>query len=226
MKIAALIPDRGDRPAFLENCLRMLERQTVPLADVHIMNEPATSDQPDITYRYRVGYDFLSKKKYDLIAFIENDDYYHPRYIETMIGEWKAIGQPDMIGTTYTIYYHIGLLKWVTLNHYSRSAAMNTLIRPGLPVHWCADSEPYTDLHLWMNCPYIRKQLVTPGVMSLGIKHGVGLCGGRSHVDRLDKYKFSDPDMTWLKERVDAESFLFYKKINENIRSNNVFAGR
>ena len=219
VRIAVLIPDRGDRPNFTNNCLQLINEQTLYPVKVFHVNEPPQSLRADITYRYRIGYNLLSNlANVDLIAFIENDDYYAPNYLQTMAAHWIEQGKPEMIGTCYSWYYHIGLLKYTKLEHYTRSAAMNTLIVPGLKIKWCADTEPYTDMHLWTNCPEINKTIVNPeNIISIGLKHGVGKCGGGSHVDRLNKYKHTDQNMEWLFKNVDPKFHSFYTQTNAKL---------
>lgn len=212
MKIALLIPTRGDRPDFLQNCLRMMKGQTIQPDHIEIVDDAPINEKCDITYRYRTGYDRLRNKGFDAILLIEDDDYYAPNYIETMFNKWVESGKPNILGTTYTIYYHIKLFACFTMFHETRSSAMSTLLKPDLDFPWCVDHEPYTDLHLWNT---LKGVLFKPKEhICVGIKHGVGLCGGRSHVDRLHRYEgeksIQDPDKTLLKQLMDNDSFNFY----------------
>lgn len=209
MKLAVLIPDRGDRPLFLENCLRMLKAQTLQPDIIEIVNDPPLSADRDITWRYRTGYDRLRKKGVTLIALWENDDYYHPTYLETMVSHWNDQGCPDIIGQQYTIYYHIREFASFTFNHKMRSSAMNTLLRADMDFKWCPDNEPFTDIHLWT---VLKGVTIYPAkIICIGIKHGIGLCGGRSHIDRLLRYeKGKDHDLRFLKANMDKVSFDFY----------------
>lgn len=214
MRIGIIIPDRGDRPRFLANCFRMLNAQTVQPTLVELVDFVASDNECDITKRYRIGYDKLRNKALDIILFWENDDWYSPTYIETMINKWIEFGKPDLFGTTYTIYYHIKEFGYFPMNHHQRCSAMSTLIKPDLNFEWCPDNEPFTDSHLW-NLTTITKKLFTPvKPVSMGIKHGVGLTGGEMHVNRL--YRFTtntgtkDIDKKFLKETLDEKSFEFY----------------
>lgn len=220
VRIAVLIPDRGDRTQFTTNCLALVNEQTLYPVKVFHVNEPPHSAAADITYRYRIGYNLLSNlADVDLIAFIENDDYYAPNYLETMAAHWIEQGKPEMLGTCYSWYYHIGLLKYTKLEHYTRSAAMNTFIVPRLKIKWCADNEPYTDMHLWSNCHEIKKTIVNPeNIISIGIKHGQGKCGGGSHVDRLNKYKSDDALMEWLFSNVAEKFHSFYINLHAKVQ--------
>lgn len=213
MKIAVIIPDRGDRPEFLANCLRMIEAQTLKPVHVELVNDAPLNDQCDITYRYRTGYDRLRGKGFDLIAFLENDDWYSPEYLQVMSTHWENVGKPDLIGNSYTIYYHLGLKKWRVMEHMQRSSAMNTLIKPDLEIPWCPDYEAYTDIHLWMKAGLKGIVFKPSKHIAIGMKHGVGLTGGGFHTTKLGKYAFDDSDMSFLRSNLDAVSFDFYSKM-------------
>lgn len=209
MKVAVLIPDRGDRPQLVQNCLRMMQAQTLPPAHIELVNDvPPVPGQKDITWRYRTGYDRLRGKGYDVIALVENDDWYAPHYLEAQVREWAKAGRPDIFGTQYTIYYHIGLRGFFTMQHSKRASAMNTLLKPDLSFPWCQDNDPYTDLHLWRALE--GKGWTPEPPISLGIKHYEGLHGGRNHIDKLERYVNRDPDCSFLKRVMDGESYRFY----------------
>jgi len=228
MRIAVIIPDRNDRPAFLEKCLDMMNKQTIRPNVLILQNYEAESDKPDITQRYRRGYEMvLPELNVDVIFFIENDDYYKPDYIETMLSMWELNGKPDIFGTAYTVYYHIGLRKYFTFHHPERASMMNTMIKPNLKINWPPDHESFTDMHLWTrpDCFNGSRKTFTPNaILSIGIKHGVGLCGGRQHSTGLHRFTISggmgneanggrdDAELKWLYQHVKEESmFEFYK---------------
>ncbi len=212
MKIAVVIPDRGDRPEFTRNCLRMMDCQTRKPDATFLVNYPPESDKKDITQRYRKGYEYATNSGADVVFFIENDDWYSKAYIETMVSAWEKHGKPDIFGTTSTIYYHIGKKAWFVMDHHSRSSAMSTMIKAGLDLTWPVDEDPYTDIHLWFN---IKDKLTFGPIIPIcvGIKHGVGLCGGQNHTDAMHRYLNNDPDMDFLRKTIDEESFKFYTNV-------------
>lgn len=222
MRIGVIIPDRGDRPEFIQHCITLLRNQTVQPTCVAFMVYEPESDQKDITQRYRRGYDEMRNRRLDVLFLMESDDYYAPKYIETMLHEWLAVGRPELFGLTHTIYYHIGIRKYFTMHHTERSSAMCTMIKPDLNFNWCPDIEPYTDTHIWMSARHTdtgkeltRAQYTPHAPICMGIKHGVGLTGGNMHTDRLDRYdNHGQPDHDWkfLFDVVDPLSFAFYKK--------------
>lgn len=214
-KIAVVIPDRKDRPQFLENCLLQMRNQTLKPGIIHLVNFEPQNDKVDITKRYRIAYENLRNSGFELIAFIENDDAYANNYLEVMFNEWIKAGRPDLFGTTYTHYYHIKLKYYFTMFHYERSSMMNTFIKPDLNFKWCDDTVAYTDMHLWDNCKELTRALITPEKpIALGIKHGYGLCGGMSHNDKLDLYigprGKEDNNAELLKSVCNDSAFEFY----------------
>lgn len=208
MRVAVIIPTRGDRPGFIQNFARMKNAQTLPVEHTVYMNYPPESDKCDITQRYKRGYEDLRGKRFDVIALMEDDDWYSPDYLQTMVDEWVKRGKPDIFGTGYTIYYHLKLGAYFTMYHQDRASAMNTLIKPDLEINWPPDHEPFTDMHLWQN---IHGAVYFPEkVISVGMKHGIGLCGGRSHVDKL--YRYTQKDEGFLQATLDPESYKFYSQ--------------
>lgn len=216
MKVGIIIPDRGDRPELLKNCLRMMDAQTLQPDIIELVDFKPTDQKKDITKRYRIGYDRLRNKGLDAIALIENDDWYHPEYLETMINEWLKNKKPVLLGTNYTIYYHILIKGYYTFNHFTRASAMNTLIKPDQDIKWCPDHEVYTDIFLW---EYFKRQMPVTFKpqkhIALGIKHGEGACGGNFHTSKMHRYVNDDEDFSFLKETIDPESYKFYMKYHD-----------
>lgn len=208
LKVGIIIPDRGDRPKFLLNCWRMMFNQTHKNIEILIVNHPGKEGICDITPRYRFGYDYFRGKGFDAILLIENDDWYAPDYIEVMLKTWVENGKPDLLGTNYTIYYHLKQRAFFTMEHFDRASAMNTLIKSDLDLSYPADNDPYFDIHVWKTQKGITFR--PEKTIAIGMKHGVGLCGGRSHVDRLNRYKNQDLDFIFIKSIMDQESYLFY----------------
>jgi hypothetical protein len=86
---------------------------------------------------------------------------------------------------------------------------MNTLINTKLDVNWCDNNEVYLDLHIWKKH---NGMTFTPEVpIAVGIKHGIGLCGGNGHNGM--QFQENDNRMEFLEMLVDKESFNFYKSL-------------
>lgn len=202
----------------MENSLRMLKSQTFQPTIIEHVNDVPLNDDVDITYRYRKGYERLRNKGLDVIALWENDDWYAPNYLETMVSEWVKAGKPDLLGTSYTIYYHLKLSAHFTMHHMERSSAMSTLIKPDLEFKWCNDFEPYTDIHLWNPNTGLKGMVFVPNThLCLGMKHDVGKCGSFGHsTKKFFRYTEQDADKNFLKSIMDPESFDFYSNYFKN----------
>lgn len=244
MRIGIIVPDRGDRPRFSNQFNRLLLNQSIFPKHKEIkgnylhrdyteikcdnntilvayINYQPESDACDITQRYRRGYDILRNKDLEVIFLMENDDYYAVDYIENMYDLWVKNNKPDLFGLNHTIYYHIGLRKYYTMHHTVRSSTMNTLIKPDLNFPWPTDNVAYIDIHLW-ECQKIKNKIIVepPKNLCLGIKHGVGKCGGGMHVSDLHRYTKpgsgnDDEHLIFLQINTDPESFKFYKSFRE-----------
>jgi len=179
VKVGVLIPDRNDRPQFLQHLFKMLDGQTMQGFRVELVNFKAISNAPDLTKRVRLGFQKLKTDGCDCVLIMENDDYYAPNYIETMVNKWLEFGKPELLGTDYTYYYHIFKGKYRLLKHPNRASLMNTLISCKIDPEWCEDSEVYLDLHLWKQHKGVAFSPLHP--IAIGIKHGIGKCGGNGH---------------------------------------------
>ena len=71
----------------------------------------------------------LSKKGYDFVVFWEDDDWYHPKYLEWLIGEWVKKNKPNFFGVGETYYYNLLIGKSHHMPHPGRTSAFCTLIK-------------------------------------------------------------------------------------------------
>lgn len=207
MIIGLVIPDKGGRGLFLNQSLKMIKRQTLQPHFINLVDEE-TDLKTDITYRYRVGIEQLKEAGCDVILFWENDDYYSKDYIKTMIREWKKAGKPLLFGIGQTVYYHLKLKKYSVLKHKDRASAMSTMIHKDLFIDYPKDDEKFFDLSLWKNG--IGKTFVPTKNINIGIKHGVGLVGGKGHSVEF-RYDNEDNDLKYLRKNTDKETCNFYK---------------
>lgn len=216
MKVGILTPDRGDRPLFLEQWRRMIDRQTLKPEIVELVDYEPLSGDCDISQRYRIGYDKLRDKGLDVIACAESDDVYLPRYLEVMCKGWLDHGKPDIFGICYTVYYHLGIGKSYTLNHPNRSSMMCTLIKPDLELDWPLDDYPYTDAHLWMHATS-RATFRPSEIITVGLKHGYGKTGGEFHTTSLKKFT----EKGILLSKLVGEDMKYYDEIRNLINLDN-----
>ena len=216
MKIAAIIPTRGDRPEFLNFAMFQLSRQSLQPDFIEVVNDPPTDHNKDITKRYRLGTERAFTKGADVAFLIEDDDFYDKEYIKEMSSSWESFGRPSIFGIGETYYYHLSVKTLFHTKHPERASAFCTMVdRTILNMRWPADKEPFTDVHMWRNMK--GKTWIPPRILALGIKHSLGKTGGIGH-DKNWMMRHRKVDENWLKQVVDEEAFQFYKKIEENIR--------
>lgn len=217
MKIGVLIPTRGDRPELLKFALDQMRRQTRKPDIIQLVNDPPLNKDKDITWRYRIGCERIFQHDIDAVILIEDDDWYDPTYVERLSNEWEKAGKPAIFGIEETTYYHLGIRSFVEEKHLGRASAMSTLLtKEVLNIKWPNDNYVFTDIALWKSLP--GKTILFERLLSLGIKHGIGLTGGIGHNTQWSGYKQKDPDLNWLKKTVDPEAFEFYKNLSENIK--------
>lgn len=215
--IGVIIPDRTDRPEFLRNCLRLIGKQTRRPDRIFLMNHSPKDDQFDLTKRVRRGFERANKAGCTAVLIMENDDFYHETYIERMVKGWINEGAPTLYGHNKTLYYHIIKNQHSTIHHPGRASLMNTLISCRGPIDWPEDSEIFLDLYLWKKYEGVSVQ-PEKNPICIGIKHGVGKCGGSGH-NRM-QFRESDPRMTKL-QKWTGDDFNFYRSKRAKMLTDN-----
>jgi glycosyltransferase involved in cell wall biosynthesis len=217
MKIAVVVPTRGDRPEFLNHCKRQIHRQTYcPDEVIFVDYRPVRSDTVDLTARYRKGIALARQKKCDFIAFWEDDDWYDPRYLEWMVKNWNNSGKPEVFGIQSSYYFNLRSMEGALFEHPGRSSMFCTCLSikddiwPRLT--WPADTERFLDLWIWRKWNLSRGTVnFSKEIYTIGIKHGVGLTGGGGHNTNADFYKKYNYNKEWLHANIDDQSFQFYQ---------------
>lgn len=215
MTITILIPTTGERPEFVDMAVKMIDAQTIrsQVQEILVIKNTRT-DINTLVHNYRKGYE---QAEGDLVFFWEDDDYYAPDYLETMVKAWE----PDLqiLGTNHTIYYHLGLKAWKMNRHLTHSSAMNIVLKAGIQnIPWEPMADPFLDLRIWKEVTRgnIKGKLIEE-LKSVGIKHGTGRAIGRGH-SRDFPYKIQDPKGHFLASHVETqEIFEFYQMISARI---------
>ena len=235
--IATITPTRGDRPQFVSIAKKLIKLQTCQPDEVIIVDDPPKSDAVDINWRYHEGCRRAIEKGCDLLIFWEDDDYYAPHYIEALVAAYRTfIPQPLVFGLGDTIYYNMRLRKWSKIIHPGRASAMNTLVSSEVYHHfpWSQDnSKVYDSVHGagffdrqlwdWAQKEGVGKTISTDisSPWSIGIKHGIGKCGGSHHDTKESSWlvplKMKDPDLSWLRSHVRPEIFPLYEKLAQDL---------
>jgi hypothetical protein len=220
MKIGILIPTQGNRPNFLSNVLRYANSQTRK-ADKILVNNKGYNLETDLTIRVKEGLQELSKEV-DWIFIFEDDDYYAPNYIESYLDQGLNLRKIKMIGQSRSLYYHLFERKWKELIHHGRSSLFQTAINSKFvnSLNFGKDEDVNLDMRLWQDkkdCLLIEEMSYKEQrqYISIGIKHGLGLCGGVGHIPRKMKYENNDDDYQFLRSVVGDNNLENYCKIIE-----------
>jgi hypothetical protein len=210
MKIAAIIPDRGDRPELTAFCLKQLESMTVkPDFIFQIDYVPTGASAYDLASRVEEGVKQAREAGADWCFIIENDDAYPVDYFARYM---PYLYDFDFVGDTSTVYYNIRTRKHQTLYHPKHSSLFTTAFRTIAldDFKWPEDVDPrsrFLDIPLWKYAANKRRAFIVSG--AIGIKHGIGKCGGVGHYMNLAN---EDLDLTYLKSKLTPEHISFYHK--------------
>lgn len=192
----------------MERALFQMSRQTTPI-EIVVVDDPPRSAHKDITWRFRLG--MQRTADFDLTFVIEDDDWYAEDYVAKTVSAWELNGRPDIFGIGHSTYYHVGIRKWVKLDHPGRASAFTTCISKAGKSK-CAlgdDTDPFADIKMWQSVPGLTWN--PPRPVAIGIKHGMGMGGGIGHNPMWAGYQNSDPEMSLLESWI-GEDVEFYKR--------------
>lgn len=215
-KFCAITPDRGDRPQLLKQCKKLIKQQTLKPSKHYIIDYKPKNKDFDLIDRIQYGINKARKDGFKKVYIIENDDYYPPNYFQFL-----QCFDVDFIGFSETIYYHIGLKRWIKLNHENRASLFCTGFNISAlnGFEWPNNNKPFLDLKLWehaYNNQCITKKLFSvKHIKPIGIKHGLGLCGGAGHFAQYGD-GFCDKNNQWLMANTSINNLIFYNSLITN----------
>lgn len=214
-QFAIIVPDRGDRPKLREWCEHQVNKFHAEghMFTVYVDFKPV-NDKYDLVERIYEGVDTAKSRGIDFVFIVENDDFYPKDYLHNM-GDQEGF---DFIGCQHSYYYNLRNLTWQRFEHRNRSSLYNTGFRisamDGFPwQNLMRSNNPFLDIEIWKWAMKRGKRKIkfVESTGSIGIKHGIGLCGGKGH--RMEMVN-NDQGMEWLKSHVDSESFEFYRQLS------------
>lgn len=203
-----LTPDRNDRPELLAHCQWQVNRFTTSPGSHLIVNYvPEKKEKKDLKERVWHGYKEAAKLGVDWIIVIENDDHYPAEYLHRVL---LHADKSDFIGCEWSFYYNLRNRTWDKIPHKGRSSLYTTAFRVDVMKNfaWHRADDVFLDQNIWHYAKRFRRTFIDAG--AIGIKTGLGLCGGRGHSMVL---RNRDPELQWLESRVDKESIEFYKSL-------------
>lgn len=208
---ATITPTRGDRPELLEFCKYQLSRMSVKPDKSYFIDYKPTSEKIDLVERVKEGVEQAKKDGYEYVFIIEDDDSYPLNYFESFdIGEYAFYGSQE------TIYYNIRNRTYNIFNHSGRSSLFTTgfKISEIQNFNWYAPRSRFLDVSLWgySDSSVGRRQFVKTG--AIGIKHNLGLCAGKGHVQRGPNL---DDSLEKLRAWTDDKQFQFYSDLMKKL---------
>jgi hypothetical protein len=208
-RFAVIIPDRNDRPELTNYCLQQIARMTRKPDQIIHVKYNAIDDSMDLCERVHNGVMIAKEMNFDLVFIIENDDYYPADYFERF-GDFNA----DFFGDDLTFYYNLRNRTFQSFPHQGRASLFTTGFRISALGSFQFKGDQFLDLKIWRHAIDSSKRLRFVHTGAIGMKHGMGLCGGKGHKMKLRNH---DHNMAWLKGRVDSDSFLFYADLSRKL---------
>tara|TARA_R100000655_G_scaffold110058_2_gene167261 strand:- start:8 stop:838 length:831 start_codon:yes stop_codon:yes gene_type:complete len=216
MKIGVIVPTRGDRPQFIQQCHKLIARQTRKPDHIFVMDYQPESGQKDIVQRIRRGVEKATKAGCSVAILWEDDDWYHPTYIEWLLKEWEKAKKPAVFGVGETYYYNLASKGRLYMKHHGRTSTFCTMLRLPFTLGWCADHYPYLDMHLHKTAGVKTVQFPPNQLKAIGIKHGIGMVGGGGHGARFKWDMVGTQAWNWFKTHMD-DQLSFYENIAKSI---------
>jgi len=222
-----LITPTGDRPAAFALCEQWMQRQTVGWDQWLVYDDGVTPTTCTLNQHYLrcpqyAGRGSLISKLHhafssglvqgDACAFIEDDDWYHPKYLEVTSNALSS--GYDMAGEGQAVYYNVQWRVWSVHSNMHHASLCQTMVKASLyPIvmRRCQEPNPFLDVRLWKT--ECRKLVFPPQVprLLIGIK---GMPGRKGYgVGHTKLSGHADPNLSALRGLIgdDAELYKGFK---------------
>lgn len=213
MSFCTITPTRGDRPNMLEFCKWQIDRMNPKPDQSYFIDHKPFSTSVDLVDRVRKGVEFAINDGHDYAFILEDDDWYSPDYFRPFMKPMRE--GIDFLGVSTTTYYNLRNKTYQKYNHPGRASLFQTgfKLKALEKFKWPTNRVVMLDLYLWAYARMSRNKLSRffhQEPVALGIKHGLGVCGGKAHKLKL---RHSDQHHAFLKSSVGLEAFKFYLTI-------------
>lgn len=207
-KFATVTPHRGgERPQFMDMCLLQLGR--MGFDETILVNHKPHGNVFDLVPRIKLGIETAKAMGIDRVAIVEDDDFYQADYLQHI-----NLDDYDFFGWGSTYYYNLRNRSWQRSYHQdTHSSLFCTAFRISAleGFRWPPDTHVWLDIELWKFARHNRRFFLSQEEPPcIGIKHGIGKVGGKAHGFDM---KNKDPDLSWLKSKVDDDAFRFYSNL-------------
>jgi hypothetical protein len=193
----------GERKPLFEFCVKQLAGLTN--GNNYIMNDPVKSS-PDLVPRIKSGIELAKKDGFSHAFIVEDDDFYVQEHFKNKLDF-------DFLGYNDTTYYNLRNQTYETFKHPRRSSLFVTAFKIEAleGFNWPADNVVFLDIALWKFAKEKKRKVkLLSGNPCIGIKHSIGLCGGKGHRITM---RNKDHNLSFLRSRVDDQAFEFYTKL-------------
>lgn len=238
-RLVTLITCTGFRPEAFGLCRYFVERQTykgeiqwIIVTDEPGLKIPASTNKhihieqhqaprawtPDYnTHRGNMEL-ALTKVSGDYVFIIEDDDHYHPRYVQSYL---DLLGHVDVVGISHARYYHAKIAGWKLLQNDRHASLSSTAFHKRAMPHMVKavnSGDMYFDRDFWLRVHdnKLAYALIGNSNLSTGIKGLPGREGITPSHKELRDYML-DLDISKLREWVGSDYSLykpFSKRIN------------
>jgi hypothetical protein len=228
----ALITPTGGRPKQIELCSKFMKHQdyegkvlwiivddVMPVSTDNIARDgweviklfPKPSWKKGQNTQSRnllVGIEEVKKYDIEVIFIIEDDDYYCPQYLSTMM---EKIKDYDVAGQMYTIYYNPVCRGWIRNGNWKHASLFQVAFTPEvLPIfkQTCKIGRGYIDMNFFRQVIKRKVNLFNGKDLAIGIKGLPGRAGiGMGH--RMELKMNPDPDFESLKILI-GDDYMYY----------------
>ena len=211
--VGIFTPTRNDeRLVFRPLYDRMVAHQTVQPDFQYVIDYPPVSDELDLKQRLIAGVAQAQADGVTRLIVMEDDDYYPPTYIESILHVWRP--GTSVVGIANSLYYHLPAGWWMQIQHGTRASLHSMSFDPSVLSRFPFDSigATHLDAQIWMWCTQMAHttQLLDWSARIISMKHGLGLCGGDGHHKAFPKYNMRDANRDWLRLFVGEEFAQLY----------------
>lgn len=227
----AVLTPTGDRQKLFNQCQKYLLRQTILPKQWLVIDDgykklnklSANIDyyarertEEGHTLRFNILH-ALDKIKYDKVIIMEDDDWYHPEYLEFML---NGLQDTDLFGYGCGIYYHVKLHCYVIFKNHHNAAFCATGFTSQVfdklkEVCFNPETNWSVDIQIWRK--YINKKQIIPtdknNIYVLGMKGLPSRRPGLTHSHKETGHPWTqDPDYEFLYKTI-GDDIDFYQKL-------------
>lgn len=154
----------------------------------------------------------LKHARGEFIFILEDDDYYAPTYLASML---SAFTHSDVVGISNSKYYKVDMPGWKTMKNYEHASLSQTAFRASLLplMNWAVNSgEFYFDMKFWraVVARQIPFTLIANSDLSIGMK-GMPGRAGLTPGHRSNKGYMLDSDYSVIKKWLGTAGFSQYE---------------